>query len=243
VLVGQRVPTISGVTLDEFGQTNNIIYQQVGIIMQVTPRISPDGLVVMQVQTEKSQVGPEADGIPISISAGGQIVRAPRIDATTAMTTVSALSGQTVVLSGLLTNERRDVHRRIPIIADIPLIGDLFRYDLVAEQRTELLIILTPQIVHNKLEADILKQVESSRMSWILSDVINLHGDVGLRSRCDEWMEGECDAVYPTYVPAEGEAVIPSETELLPTPVIEPQASESGPELAPALAKTPTTTK
>jgi len=40
------VPTISGVTLDQFGQTNNIIYQQVGIIMQVTPRISPDGLVV-----------------------------------------------------------------------------------------------------------------------------------------------------------------------------------------------------
>jgi general secretion pathway protein D len=243
VLVGQRVPTISGVTLDEFGQTNNIIYQQVGIIMQVTPRISPDGLVVMQVQTEKSQVGPEIEGIPISISAGGQIVRAPRIDATTAMTTVSALSGQTVVLSGLLTNRRQDVHRRIPIIADIPLIGDLFRYDLVAEERTELLIILTPQIVHNKLEADILKQVESSRMSWILSDVINLHGDVGLRSRCDEWLEGECDAVYPTYVPAEGEAVIPSETELLPTPVIEPQASEGGPELAPALAKTPTTTK
>ena len=59
VLVGQRVPTIQGVTLDQFGQTNNIFYQQVGIIMQVTPRISPDGLVVMQVQTEKSEVGRE----------------------------------------------------------------------------------------------------------------------------------------------------------------------------------------
>jgi type II secretory pathway component GspD/PulD (secretin) len=241
VLVGQRVPTIQGVTLDQFGQTNNIFYQQVGIIMQVTPRISPDGLVVMQVQTEKSEVGPEAEGIPISITAGGQIVRAPRINATTAVTTVSALSGQTVVLSGLLTNRRQDVHRRVPLIADIPLIGDLFRYDFVAEQRTELLIILTPRIVHNKLESDILKQVESSRMSWIMSDVVNLHGDVGLRSRCDEWYDGETEAVYPNYVPCETDAIVPPEGELLPSPIQEPQAM-NGPTLAPALARLPEAT-
>src|SRR5690606_13272788 len=104
ILVGQRVPTIPGVSLTTSGPTNDILYQQVGIIMQVRPRISPDGLVVMEITTEKSAVGPEAEGIPISVSAGGQIVRAPRIDATTAYTTVSALSGQTVVLSGLITN-------------------------------------------------------------------------------------------------------------------------------------------
>ena len=179
ILVGQRVPTITGVSLTTFGQTNDILYQQVGIIMQVRPRISPDGLVVMQLTTEKSEVGPEAEGIPISVSAGGQVVRAPRINATTAVTTVSALSGQTVVLSGLLTNRREDVHRRVPLLADIPLIGDLFRYDRVSGQRTELLIVLTPQIVRNKLESDVIKQVESSRMSYIMSDVINLAGDLG----------------------------------------------------------------
>src|SRR5262249_5201352 len=139
VLVGQRVPTITSVSLNNFGQTNNVQYQQVGIIMQVVPRISPDGLVVMQLSTEKSDVAPEAEGIPISVSASGAIVRAPRINATNAVTTVSALSGQTVVLSGLLTNRREDVHRRVPLLADIPLIGDFFRYDRVANQRTELL--------------------------------------------------------------------------------------------------------
>ena len=152
----------------------------------------------MQLTTEKSEVGPEAEGIPISISASGQIVRAPRINATTAVTTVSALSGQTVVLSGLLTNRREDVHRRVPLLADIPLIGDLFRYDRVAGQRTELLIVMTPQIVRNKLESDLIKQIESSRMSYIMSDVVNLAGDLGLRSRCDEWYDGETEAVYPT---------------------------------------------
>ncbi len=242
ILVGQRVPTITGVTLDQFGQTNNILYQQVGIIMQVVPRISPDGLVVMQLTTEKSEVGPEAEGIPISVSAGGQIVRAPRINATTAVTTVSALSGQTVVLSGLLTTRREDVHRRVPLIADIPLIGDLFRYDRVAQQRTELLIVMTPQIVHNKLEADLIKQTESSRMSWILSDVINLHGDAGLRSRCDEWYDGETEAVYPTYVPSEDQVTIPSAEELLPTPSAAPPLelqSLDGPAFEPTRAIRP----
>lgn len=229
VQVGQEVPTITGVTQNiAGGQTNSIIYRPVGIIMQVVPRISPDGLVVMTISTEKSEVGPEAEGIPIFVSETGVIVRAPRIDATNAYTTVSALSGQTVVLSGLLTNRRQDVHRRVPLIAEIPLIGDLFRYDLVAEQRTELLIILTPQIVNNKLESDILKQVESSRMSWILSDVVNLHGEAGLRSRCDEWYDGETEAVYPTYVPQEGE-LLPAPTDAYPVegPILEVPATKS----------------
>ena len=92
----------------------------------------------------------------------------------------------------------------MPIIADIPLIGDLFRYDSVSEERRELLIILTPQIIYNKMDSDLVKQIESSRMSWILSDVVNLHGEAGLRSRCDEWCEGECDSIYPNLMPEEG---------------------------------------
>jgi type II secretory pathway component GspD/PulD (secretin) len=217
VQVGQQVPRITLASINEFGQTNSIQYVPVGLILRVQPRISPDGLVVMQIYAEKSEVGAEAEGIPISISANGNILRTPRIDSTQAETTVSALSGQTVVLSGLLTNRRQDIHRRVPLIADIPLIGDLFRYDLVSEERKELLIILTPRIIHNKLDAEILKQVESSRMSWILSDVVNLHGEAGLRSRTDEWCDAETEAVYPTYIPQEGE-LLPAGSETM-TPV------------------------
>jgi general secretion pathway protein D len=244
ILVGQRVPTITGVSLTTFGQTNDILYQQVGIIMQVVPRISPDGLVVMQLTTEKSEVGPEAEGIPISVSAAGQIVRAPRINATTAVTTVSALSGQTVVLSGLLTNRREDVHRRVPLLADIPLLGDLFRYDRVSDVRTELLIVMTPQIIRNKLESDLIKQTESQRMSYIMSDVVNLAGDLGLRSRCDYWCDGETEAVYPTYIPGEDQVPIPAAEEMLPPPAppLEPQSSD-GPTLEPALSQRPSAKK
>ena len=152
----------------------------------------------------KSEVGPEAEGIPISISPTGQVLRAPRIEITQAHTTVSALSGQTVVLGGLLQTRKFDVHRRVPLIADIPLIGDLFRYDSVSEERRELLIILTPRIIYGKEDSDLVKQIESSRMSWILGDVVNLHGEVGLRSRCDEWYDADIEAVYPNFIPEEG---------------------------------------
>jgi len=160
--------------------------------------------VVMQIQARKAEVGPEAEGIPISISPQGQILRTPRIENTEAVTVISALSGQTVVLGGLLQTRKFDVHRRVPVIADIPLLGDLFRYDSVAEERRELLIILTPQIIYNKMDSDLTKQIESSRMSWILGDVINLHGEAGLRSRCDEWYDGEMESIYPNMVPEEG---------------------------------------
>jgi len=201
VQVGQQVPRITATSLTQFGQTNLIVYEPVGIILHVVPRISPDGLVVMQVEAVKSEVGSEAEGIPISVAASGQILRAPRIDNTQAITTVSALSGQTVVLSGLLTTRKFDIHRNVPLLSDIPLVGDLFRYDSVSEERRELLIILTPRIIHNKCDAEVVKQVESSRMSWILSDVVALNGESGLRSRCDEWGDDETEAVYPTCVP------------------------------------------
>ena len=109
-----------------------------------------------------------------------------------------------MILGGLLETTKADIHRRVPIIADIPLIGDLFRYDSVSEERRELLIILTPQIIYTKNDSDLVKQIESSRMSWILSDVINLHGEAGLRSRCDEWYDGEMESIYPNFVPEEG---------------------------------------
>jgi hypothetical protein len=190
---------------DQFGnQTNTIDYRQVGLILQLIPHISPDGLIVMEIAANKSEVGPEQEGIPISVTAGGQVLRSPRFEVTQAVTTVSALSGQTVVLSGLMQTRKSDIHRRVPIIADIPLIGNLFRYDSVAEERRELLIILTPQLIYNKYDSDLVKQIESSRMSWILSDVVAVHGEAGLRSRCDQWFEGECDSLYPNFVPEEG---------------------------------------
>ncbi len=216
--VGQDVPFIVGSTIDALGQRNNTIdFRQVGLGLTVVPRISPEGLVVMNVIAEKSELGSVADGVPVSIAPNGDAINAPIISMTRATTTVSAANGQTVVLSGLLTKRDFALHRRVPILADIPLLGSLFRFDSTSTRRTELLIILTPHVVNNRFESEMLKQVESARMSWCLSDVINMHGPVGLRSKDDVMGEAESQTVYPEKIP---------EGEFLPTPELAPPLNE-----------------
>jgi type II secretory pathway component GspD/PulD (secretin) len=212
--VGQSVPFIVGSNIDLAGlRTNTIDFREVGLGLTVVPRISPDGLVVMNVVAEKSELGNVADGVPISIAPNGDAINAPIIALTRATTTVSAASGQTVVLSGLLTKRDFALHRRVPIIADIPLLGNLFRFDSTSTRRTELLIILTPHVVNNRFESEMLKQVESARMNWCLTDVVQMHGPVGLRSQQDLMGEAESELVYPERVPEE---------DLLPAPEMAP---------------------
>ena len=201
--VGEQVPFISDVRINQFGQAQpSVTFRDVGLVLDVLPRISPDGLVVMEVDAAKRELAPINEGVPIFVSPGGEPIRVPRIIATEATTTVSAVSGQTVVLSGLLTKRDEALHRRVPILADVPLLGDLFRFDATRTLRTELLIILTPHIVRNRHEAEMIKQTESARMSWCLSDVVDMHGPAGLRSRNDMLGAAEAETVYPEAIQA-----------------------------------------
>ena len=109
IQVGQRVPRIIGSTINEVGQTNTVELEDVGLILGVTPRVSPDNHVVMEIDAEKSKVGDEVDGIPISVSADGTVIRSPRVDTTTAQATVSAANGETIILGGLISETRGEV--------------------------------------------------------------------------------------------------------------------------------------
>src|SRR5262249_22043772 len=138
------------------------------------------GTIVMSVVATKSAVGPDATGIPVFTDANGNVVRSPQIPLTTAQTTVSARSGQTVILGGLITKNLSESTHRIPYLGDIPALGRLFRFDTVSNQRTELLIIMTPYIMNSEEQNEWLNQRESQRMSWCLADMVNIHGPVGL---------------------------------------------------------------
>lgn len=176
IQVGQRVPRVVSSSVTQFGQINSVELEDVGLLLGVTPRISPEGNVVMEIDAEKSKVGPERDGIPISVSADGAIVRSPRVDVTTAQTTVSAASGQTIVIGGLITTSNESLTKKVPWLGDLPLLGRLFRYDGYTNSRKELLIILTPHVIMGQSDAEYLKQVEMSRMSWVSSDVFDWLG-------------------------------------------------------------------
>lgn len=180
VQVGALVPRISGVTATNTAVLPIIQDINVGLILQVTPRTSPDGTIVMQVYAEKSVVGPQATAIPIGTDAQGNPILSPQIPRTLAQTTVSARTGQTVILGGLITKDLEETTRRVPYLADIPVLGRLFRFDTARNTRKELLIIMTPYLVTSDEQIEWINARESERMSWCVADIVNIHGPVAM---------------------------------------------------------------
>ena len=203
VQVGSLVPRIQGSVLGVAGTQQNIADAPVGLIMQIQPRTNQDGLINMIVAVTRSSLGPTDSGIPIGVSAAGDVIRSPVINTTQAQTRVTAYDGQTVVLSGLITKTRSTRSRRIPWLADIPLAGALFRFDSQSESRTELLVVMTPRVINfnNDEKLEMIKQVESSRMSYCLADILNIHGDVGLSPGNGLWGPAASPVIYPDLQP------------------------------------------
>jgi type II secretion system protein D len=197
VQVGSLVPYIQDAQLTQFGTINSTTLQEVGLILRVIPRITDDGLVVMAVSAQDSELN-RAEGVTISVIDGVPIVQ-PSIDIRVAQTVVTARDGQTIILGGLITKDRLSQERKVPYLGDIPVLGRLFRYDNLIEDRAELLIILTPHVIRGQEDIDRVNAAEYARMSWCLADALSLQGDMGLGGTVPG-VPGEI--IYPDLNPA-----------------------------------------
>lgn len=178
IQVGQIVPVVNGVTVSSVGSANPVIEQdEAGIILTVTPRISPDGNIVMETLAEKSDF--DGESVPIFTDATtGNVVASPVKNITQVQTTVSVPNGQTVVLGGMITESDTTIERKVPWLGDIPLVGIPFRYDYSSTRRKELLIFLTPRIIQNDADSEFIKQVESERIHLQVEKAEELQGPI-----------------------------------------------------------------
>ncbi len=179
ILVGQSFPFVvaSNVIANVAGgitTTNTFNYRDIGIQLQVTPKINPDGTVIMRVLPSISA----ATDSTVLIAEG---VFATAFDVQEVETTVIAADGETVVLGGLISRRNVKSENKIPWLGDLPAVGALFRFRSQTKRKQELLIILTPRIVRSKAEADQLLFEERGRMDWIQGDVLKTHGTVGMQ--------------------------------------------------------------
>ncbi len=178
IQIGQQVPVVDGVTITAVGTANPIIRQdQAGIILRMTPHVSPDGLIQIKVNAEKSafKLAP-GTGVPIFTDArNGTVIQAPIKDITTAQATVSARAGQTIVLGGMITRDEETIERRVPGLSRIPLLGRLFRYDYNNIVRKELLIFLTPHLITDDATSDMMKDSEVARTHTPLERAAEIH--------------------------------------------------------------------
>jgi hypothetical protein len=162
------------------------------------------------------------------------VIRSPIVDLTRAQATVSAASGETIVLGGLITKSTEELNRRVPYLADIPVLGNLFRYEGFRDKRTELLIILTPHVILTPEDNERLKQTEMARMSWCAAQVYDIHGDIGFALENDcQTLDSGTEIIYPDVNPRGTSPLLYEPSESISTPPDSPSFRDSIPSAQP----------
>ena len=123
--------TSSGATSVEF--------KEAVLQLEVTPQITPDNRIIMDLLVSQDSVG--------SIISGGE----PSIDVTRVETQALVGDGQTLVLGGIFQTEEVNGTKKVPFLGDIPFLGKLFRNDLRNIEKREILIFITPKIIDDNL--------------------------------------------------------------------------------------------
>jgi hypothetical protein len=173
VNIGQDFPVLSSSTISpNVGSTQNIERRNVGVLLRVTPRVTPEGKVLLRVFPEVSSVG--------QLVALGNGIVANAFNIQQVETTVVAQDGETVILGGMIQQRDTKQENKIPCLGDLPYVGAAFRYRTQVRSKTELLIVLTPYVIRSQADADRMTAEEARKMHWIESDVAKFYGPGGL---------------------------------------------------------------
>ena len=144
--------------------TFNYAFLDVGIILTVTPRITQNGYVTMDVTQTANDFVRYTE------------FNAPVVNQREAQTTVSVKDGETVVIGGIIKNSISTTTNKLPILGDIPVLGNLFKSNVQTKSKTELLVFLTPRIIRDNVEAaklrdDTVKQMAPQSQGRIKKEI------------------------------------------------------------------------
>ena len=145
LLVGQQIPVATGETLgsDNSNPFRTVSRQDVGIKLNVTPRITADDTIHLDIFQEVSSISPTlSDGLDDFVTNLRQIT-----------TTVLADDGEIIVIGGLIEQGQNTVNRKVPIAGDLPVVGNLFKSENTDYARSNLMVFIRPTIVRNADES------------------------------------------------------------------------------------------
>jgi len=121
-------------------------FKEAVLSLEVTPQITPDNKVIMEVKINKDSVSKET---PLAAGGGGA-TREPAIDKNEITANVLVADGETVVIGGIFSQEQRKATKKVPFLGDLPFVGRLFKHDTVSDDKKELLIFLTPRVMQSQ---------------------------------------------------------------------------------------------
>jgi len=156
--VGDAVPISTGSAIAASSTVvNTTDYRNTGIILRVAPRVNANGNVRLDVEQEISNV------------ASPSSTNTPTISQRTVKSSISVASGQTVLLAGLISETKNGDRSGIPLLEDIPTMGDAFAHTSKTGQRTELIIFIRPQIIRDGTDAHFVAEELRSKLGGTLS--------------------------------------------------------------------------
>ena len=142
IQVGSRVPTLSSQQAGTTGGTtpnviSSIQYLDTGILLNVTPRVNSGGRITLEVAQEVSEAA----------ATQTSNIDSPTITKRTAQSVVTTQSGETLVFAGLIQNKRTFSTSGLPLLSKIPVIGGLFGTQGYRDEKTELVLLITPKLI------------------------------------------------------------------------------------------------
>jgi general secretion pathway protein D len=167
LLVGDEIPVSTGTgnVLNSATGTNNTIinsidYRSTGIILRVIPRVSPNGNVRLDIEQEISQ----------ATNATANTLT-PTVSQRKVKSSVAVANGQTVLLAGLIQEHTELDRGGIPVLDQIPKIGDLFSHQNKTTTRTELIIFIRPQVIRDAVDAHFVAEEFRTKLRGTIQSV------------------------------------------------------------------------
>jgi general secretion pathway protein D len=140
--VGEQVPVFDQQTETEGGRiTQSVTYRDTGVKLLVTPSVNAGGLVTMSIEQSVTDIGPVED-----------TTNQRRFLERSIVSRVAVRSDESVVLGGLIREKAEATSTGVPFLHSIPVVGSLFGTDIEGDERTELLVIITPRALYNESE-------------------------------------------------------------------------------------------
>ncbi|WP_366521427.1 type II secretion system secretin GspD [Tardiphaga sp.] len=155
--VGDQVPVSTGTaTVLTANNTvvNTIDYRNTGIILRVLPRANANGNVVLDVEQEIS-----------NIAAGSAQTLTPTVSQRRVKSSISVASGQTVLLAGLISDTENKTRQGIPLLDQIPGVGDTFAHQNTVRGRTELILFIRPTVIKDAVDAHVIAEEMRAKMN------------------------------------------------------------------------------
>ncbi len=161
IVVGDQVPVVTRQSVDSGDNdallVNEVQFRDTGIQLTVTPRVNSGGLVTMTVSQEVS------DAVRTTTSG----LDTPTIQQRKINSSVAVQNGQTIVLGGLIRENKTETESGIPVLYQMPIVGSLFGQTVENSNRTELLVLITPKVISTQNEVKDVTNELRKKLRWL----------------------------------------------------------------------------